>query len=74
MALTGEVRIDDETLTPGRPSARSPRGSARAGVPCAAVAGRNELSRAEQNAAGLAATVEATTLAAIEDAAFALLP
>jgi glycerate kinase len=72
MALTGEGRIDGQTLTGKAVGALAER-CARAGVPCAAIVGRDDLAREQRATAGLDEVVEATTLAAIAAAAAALL-
>ena len=70
-ALTGEGRIDPQTATGKAVGAFAAR-CAGAGVPCAAVVGQDALGD-ERARLGLTAVVEATTLAAIEDAARELL-
>jgi len=73
LVVTGEGRIDDQTLH-GKAVAAVAARCRRAGVPCAAVVGRNELTPAAQQALGLWRVLEAGDEEALRAAAGALWP
>ena len=67
LVVTGEGRLDEQTLA-GKVVGEVARRSRRAGVPCHAVVGRNELDSARTAELALATVREATTLAELEEA------
>jgi glycerate kinase len=71
LAVTGEGRIDSQTLAGKAPAVVAARCRA-AGVPCAAIVGSNGLDRREQAALGLVALLEASDRAALAAAPGAL--
>jgi glycerate kinase len=72
VVLTGEGCIDGQTVT-GKAVGELADRCARAGVPCAAIVGRDELSPEDRARLGVAGVVEATTLDGIAEAAATVL-